>query len=309
MEQTEPQLFSIGSLFVLAKEGNAEMLERIKPTLNMNADIFTNGKVYNHTEIDAPFLTTKTPGAEMSPDQAKFKTLTKEVMDNPVKKSLVVRSRYGSGKTTFLQRLVKSRKPERALFVTYRQTLARDIVRNFWKLGFKSYLDSYDDSSVWNAPSPHRPARQPHAHLYEDDDVLSGEGFQLRYDMIILDESESLLAHFDEQTMVRKEIGIWNFFDELLKHSGKMLLMDGDISDRSLSFASAYGGITYINNKSTGEPRTINLMLDEGQWQVQLDADLARYYNEDPRCRVCIVSQSAAKVISFRPEEIGRAHV
>ena len=61
------------ALFALAKEGNAEMLERIKPTLNMSADIVTNGEVYNHTEIDAPFLTTKTPGAEMSLDQARFK--------------------------------------------------------------------------------------------------------------------------------------------------------------------------------------------------------------------------------------------
>ncbi|MFM7987721.1 MAG: hypothetical protein ACKPKO_51260, partial [Candidatus Fonsibacter sp.] len=52
-------------------------------------------------------------------------------------------------------------------------------------------------------------------HICErSDDVLSGEGFQLRYDMIILDESESLLAHFDEQTMSGKEIGIWNFFDD-----------------------------------------------------------------------------------------------
>ena len=43
----------------MAKEGNADMLERIKPTLNMNADIFTNGEVYNHTEIDTPFRTTE----------------------------------------------------------------------------------------------------------------------------------------------------------------------------------------------------------------------------------------------------------
>ncbi|MFM7986848.1 MAG: hypothetical protein ACKPKO_46795 [Candidatus Fonsibacter sp.] len=49
-----------------------------------------------------------------------------------------------------------------------------------------------------------------------------------------------------------------------------MLLMDGDISDRSLSFASAYGDITYINNKKTGAPRTINLMLDEGLWNTQI---------------------------------------
>ena len=80
MAQNQPPVLIHWQLFVLAKEGNAEMLERIKPTLNLNADIFTNGEVYNHTEIDAPFLTTKTTGAEMSPDQAKFRTLTKEVM-------------------------------------------------------------------------------------------------------------------------------------------------------------------------------------------------------------------------------------
>ena len=83
------------------------------------------------------------------------------------------------------------------------------------------------------------------------DDVLSGEGFQLRYDMIILDESESLLAHFDEQIMSGRRSASGNFFDELLNHSGKMLLMDGD-----------------INNNNTGAPRTINLMLDEQQWQT-----------------------------------------
>ena len=177
-----------------------------------------------------------------------------------------MRSRYGSGKTTFLQRLVRTRKPERVMFITYRQTLARDIMRNFGKLGFKNYLDSHDDPSVWNAP---RLIIQLHSLMNiftRSDDVLNGEGFNLRYDMIILDESESLIAHFDEQTMSGKEIGICNFFDELLKPSGKMLLMDGDISDRSLSFASAYGEIMYINNKNMGAPRTVNLMLDEGEW-------------------------------------------
>ena len=77
------QYFSIGSLFVLAKEGDAEKLENIKPERNMNTNIFTNGKVYNCTEIDTPFLTTKKPGDEMSPDQARFKALTNEVMEKP----------------------------------------------------------------------------------------------------------------------------------------------------------------------------------------------------------------------------------
>ncbi|MFM7984155.1 MAG: hypothetical protein ACKPKO_33000 [Candidatus Fonsibacter sp.] len=81
-----------------------------------------------------------------------------------------------------------------------------------------------------------------------------------------------------------------------------MLLMDGDISDRSLSFASTYAEMTYISNKNAGAPGTINLMLDEGQWQTQLDADLARYYEQDRRYRVCIVSQSSTKVVALETE-------
>ena len=60
--------------------------------------------------------------------------------------------------------------------------------------------------------------------------------FKKAYDMIILDESESLLAHIDEKTMEKKEIGIFNFFNALLKQCGKILFMDGDMSQRSLTF-------------------------------------------------------------------------
>ncbi|MFM7990088.1 MAG: PriCT-2 domain-containing protein, partial [Candidatus Fonsibacter sp.] len=79
------QYFSIGSLFVLAKEGNADMLESINPTLNMNANIFTNGKVYNRIDINTPFLTTKKSGDDMSDDQNMCNARTKECMDNPDK--------------------------------------------------------------------------------------------------------------------------------------------------------------------------------------------------------------------------------
>ena len=126
--------------------------------------------------------------------------------------------------------------------------------------------------------------------------------------MVIFDESESLLAHFDEQTMVRKEIGIWNLFDELLQHSGKVLFTGGDISSRSLSFASAYSDITYINNRNTEGNKAINLMLDEEQWQTHLDADLSKYYNEELRFIVCIVSQSSSNVVTLESDLKQRFH-
>jgi len=240
----QPEFFSPGSPFVLAQGGNIEMHERIKPTLKTHKRAFDDSRAYPVMEINTPFLTPKSPTDAPNADQARFQELTDEVMDSPGKKALIVRSRYGSGKTTFLQRLVKARNPKRVLFITYRQTLARDIMRHFGKLGFKNYLDSYDDPSVWNAPRLIVQVDSLLNVLQKNDKFISSGSFSLKHDMIILDESESLLAHFDEKTMERKEINIWNFFDELLKHSSKMLLMDGDISERSLSFASSYGEMT-----------------------------------------------------------------
>jgi hypothetical protein len=145
--------FTVGSLFVLAKEGNSHMLERSSPELNMSKDVFfEDAEEFPAIEIDTPFLTPVTETTPKTPDQETFQGLTDETIDDPSKKSLIVRSRYGSGKTTFLQRLIKERKPKRVLFITYRQTLARDIMKNFSKLGFKNYLDAAENPLVWEAP-------------------------------------------------------------------------------------------------------------------------------------------------------------
>ena len=175
-------------------------------------------------------------------------------------------------------------------------------MRNFGKLGFKNYLDSYDDPSVWNSKRLIVQLDSLMQVLNKNDKYLIEGKFQLKYDMIILDESESLVAHFDETTMQKMEIGIWDFFHTLLNHCGKMLLMDGDMSPRSLSFAKNYGDITYINNKNTEGKKVINLMLCEEQWKEQLRADLTKFYEEDPSFRVCIASQSASKIDALYTE-------
>lgn len=289
--------FTIGSLFVLAKEGNPALLERISPELNMNKEVFFDDEEYPFIEIDTPFLTPETETTPKTPDQETFQRLTDETLDDPSKKSLIVRSRYGSGKTTFLRRLIKERNPKRVLFITYRQTLARDIMRNFGKLGFKNYLDAHEHPAVWTAPRLIVQIDSLMQILNKSDGVL-----KKGYDMIILDESESLLAHIDEKTMQKKEIGIFNFFDALLKQCGKVLYMDGDVSQRSLSFAKYYGDLTYIKNKNVEGNRVINLILDEEQWKQQLQTDLTNYYQADPNFKVCIVSQSSSKVNALHQE-------
>ena len=93
-----------------------------------------------------------------------------------------------------------------------------------------------------------------------------------------------------------REIEIFNSFNTLLNHSGKILMTDGDVSERSLTFAKNYGELCYIKNNNIQGHRVINLILNEDQWEEQLRADLEQYYKEDPRFRVCIVSQSSSKV-------------
>ena len=53
----EIYFFTVGKLFVWAKEGNSEMLQRIKPDLNMNTDVlFEDAEEFPAIEIDTPFL-------------------------------------------------------------------------------------------------------------------------------------------------------------------------------------------------------------------------------------------------------------
>jgi hypothetical protein len=261
----KPRNFTIASLIVLAKAGNLEKYNKIKPDLNMNNDVFHDDEEYKPVVIDTPFLTTKTNDDEPTDGQQTFKDLTENFMNEPSKKTLIVKSRYGSGKTTFLQRLIKKRNLKRVLFITYRQTLARDIMRNFNKLGFKNYLDAPDHPEVWNSPKLIVQVDSLMNVLFKNDKFVCEDRFDLNYDMIVLDESESLLCHFDEKTMENKEIQIWNFFDEILKHSNKLVLMDGDISKRSLSFAKSYGEMTYIKNDNTEGKQDLHLTQDEAK--------------------------------------------
>ena len=96
-----------------------------------------------------------------------------------------------------MKRLIAKCDPKRVLFVTYRQTLARDIMRNFGGLGFKNYLDAAEGPSVWQSP---RLIAQLDSLLKAPTTnwaVLDGEEAFEHYDMMVLGESEPLPNHFD----------------------------------------------------------------------------------------------------------------
>ena len=119
----------------------------------------------------------------MSEGQIVFKQTVRKFM-NADTKTFVLKSRYGSGNATVMQRLIKEHNPERVLFITYRQTLALDIMRNFGKLQFKNYLDACNDPSIWDAPRLIIQIDSLMNILLNDGSFMNGDDFLsgIRYD-------------------------------------------------------------------------------------------------------------------------------
>jgi hypothetical protein len=132
---------------------------------------------------------------------------------------------------------------------------------------------------------------------YNLTDVFNG-----KYDMIVLDEVESRLMHLDEETMKGKEIITFNFFDELLKLSSKVICLDGDMSNRTLTFMRNYGDFKYIKNSYQDTSKRIRIMIDENAWNNRLNDDIVKSYEEDPKFRICIVCQGSGKAEKLKKD-------
>ena len=48
------------------------------------------------------------------------------------------------------------------------------------------------------------------------------------------------MSRFDEGTMNKKDIELWFFFNEFMTHAWNLVLIEGDISQRSWSLAQSY---------------------------------------------------------------------
>ena len=156
------------------------------------------------------------------------------------------------------------------MFITYRQTLALDITRNFGKLQVKNYLDACNDPSIWDAPRLNIQIDSLINVLLNDGAFINGDEFDLRYDIIVLDKSESLMNHFDKGTMNHKILRFWYFLTQISKYTPKMVLMDGDISQRSLRFASSFGKMLYVRNNNNETNKEMHVINDPAKWEYEM---------------------------------------
>ena len=115
-----------------------------------------------------------------------------------------------------------------------------------------------------------------------------------QYDLIIIDECESVLNQFNSPTFKNKSKETFQYFTELLSYSKKCIFLDGDLSNRSFSFINSIS-LEQINiiNEFKIEKKIYNIVNDRNEYINNIINDL------DNNKNICIVSQSRTECENF----------
>jgi hypothetical protein len=246
--------YSIGTLKFYAKSDNPDKYEEIESSNDL--------PIFNSIKFNKPYILNTT---EEHLFDDKTNIICKNINDwynSDDIKTLCIKSCYNSGKTKILERIFEDLKFKRILFISYRQSLTNDIYGNFEKYKFKSYLDKIYDSNrvICQIESLHK--------LDFNDDTSIPE-----YDLVIMDESESLLNHFRSDTIKEKE-KTFDLMKNIIFNSEKLLMLDGDFSNRSYSYCEYFGKSIILENECKKEKKHLIYTNHRKYFEKQIENDL-----------------------------------
>jgi hypothetical protein len=206
-------------------------------------------------------------------------------------KMLAIRSAYNTGKTQTLKHLIATYEPKKILLVTCRQSLAYNLQGNFTEEGAENYLDG-----SYKAP-------RLICSLESLQKLIKRDVFKRRwvipyFDMVVLDESESLLAHFESNTLGNK-MSSFVTFDAILKKCGKVVALDGDFGNRSYDYLKTVNreqDFVVIRNAYVPAVRDWQFTADVDGFEEAIEADL------ENKQRVFLCCMSSERALRLKEE-------
>ena len=205
-----------------------------------------------------------------------------EFFNNKNIKSFNLKSPYDTGKTQLMKKILTKFNPKKVLWISYRISLTNDIKGNFKKFGFKSYLDGYNYDA-------NKLIIQLESLLNISDGFIDEEIEIPSYDLIIIDEVESILSQFNSPTFKGKSKETFNFLEEIIKNSHKLITLDGDISNRTYNFIKSFGDSINIINTAQKNQRIFYIVDDKEIFNNKLFQAL------EEKNKIVVVSQSRVK--------------
>ena len=180
-------------------------------------------------------------------DSTQFQREVKKFYESENIKCLSVKSPYGTGKTQMIKSLINTYDPKRILWLSYRKTLTNNVIGGE-KFGeeynFKNYMkgDLSADRLMIQLESTLK--------LYSQMDFIDDDtSIYPSYDLVIIDEIESILKHFDSHTTFHgKSKDTFEFIQNVIINSSKLMVLDGDVGNRAYDYIKSFGQCVNIVN-------------------------------------------------------------
>ena len=204
-------------------------------------------------------------------------------------KTIAIRSPYDTGKTQLLKQIVPNYK--RILWISYRISLTNDIKGNFESLGFKSYLDKHslgNDKLIIQIES----LAKLRTEMFIDNDTEEIP----YYDLVIIDEIEGVLNQFNSsKTMNGKACQLYNYLEKIINNSCKLVVLDGDIFDRTLDYIKPFGGLSFFVNNIKINQKHINVIKNK----VEYYNDIYKSLDNDKKIVIATQSSKEDKFMKY----------
>lgn len=256
--QVEENIYNYNLLMLNAKKDNEQAYNLF---VNSN-DVFKKSKTVDVDDIvtvDVPYLLSnkKIEKCVVSKELIKF-------VNNQVR-HMGIKSAYDTGKTTLLKQICNNY--TRILFISYRITLSQDLSGGFKELGFKLYdTDITAKKIICQVDS-----------LYK----LPSSNF----DLVIMDESESVLNHLNASTLTYKETVFKHIYN--ICERSKVILLDGDLCERSKLFLKSLNqSYSLLQNTNKKNQKHYTFHKNEVLFNKKIDEKIKEGKN------ICIVSMS-----------------
>ena len=145
---------------------------------------------------------------------------------------------------------------KRILIISYRQTLTNELYGNYNPIGFESYMDGNleSDKLICQIQSLYK--------LVPENDFLGVPIEIPSYDLVIIDEIESVLAHYKSTTLKNPRF-TFDLMCSIIHNSKKLLVLDGDFHNRSYDFIKSFGESRILKNEYKKVERTLFLLIRE----------------------------------------------
>ncbi|GAQ90991.1 hypothetical protein KFL_007110030 [Klebsormidium nitens] len=161
-------------------------------------------------------------------------------------KAVMLRSPMGSGKSTLLQALLAEEpEPETVNMASYRRTQALDAQGKHKDFSHYEVLKQADGREVGGRfirPLAHR---ELHPRVICQVDSLPGllaedDEDAPAFDLLVLDESESILAHLSANTL-RERHTVIRLLVRMMSRAQRIICMDGHLGQRTFEFLTMHG--------------------------------------------------------------------